>query len=33
MITKILEEIDVWRTAGAPIPLVDQMGGTPFDPG
>jgi hypothetical protein len=33
MITKTLEVIDIWRIAGAPIPLVDQVGGTPFDPG
>lgn len=33
MIAKTLEEIQVWRLAGAPIPLVAQVGGTPFDPG
>jgi hypothetical protein len=33
MIAKTLEEIDIWRIAGAPIPLVAQVGGTPFDPG
>jgi hypothetical protein len=33
MITNTLEEVDVWRIAGAPIPLVIQVGGRPFDPG
>jgi hypothetical protein len=33
MIPKIMEEIDIWRFAGAPIPLVVQYGGAPFDPG
>jgi hypothetical protein len=33
MIVKTLEEVDVWRMAGAPMPLVIQVGGTPFDPG
>jgi hypothetical protein len=33
MIANTVEEIQVWRIAGAPIPLVAQVGGTPFDPG
>jgi hypothetical protein len=33
MIVRTLEEVDVWRIAGAPIPLVLHVEGTPFDPG
>jgi hypothetical protein len=32
-ISRIKDEAATWRMAGAPIPLVDQYGGTPFDPG
>jgi hypothetical protein len=32
-ISKIMDEIDVWRLAGAPLPLVAQTSGAPFDPG
>jgi hypothetical protein len=32
-IYKIMDEIDVWRLAGAPLPLVVQTSGAPFDPG
>jgi hypothetical protein len=33
LLVRIKDEADVWRLAGAPIPLVTQYGGTPFDPG
>jgi hypothetical protein len=33
LLVRIKDEVGVWRLAGAPIPLVTQYGGTPFDPG
>jgi hypothetical protein len=32
-IPKVMGEIELWRIAGAPIPLVALTGGAPFDPG
>jgi hypothetical protein len=32
-ISRIMEEIDIWRLAGTLIPLVVQTSGAPFDPG
>jgi hypothetical protein len=33
LIGKIIDEARAWQQAGAPIPLVDQTSGSPFDPG
>jgi hypothetical protein len=33
LIGKIMDEARAWKQAGAPIPLVDQASGAPFDPG
>ncbi|KAM0853990.1 hypothetical protein ACQ4PT_050734 [Festuca glaucescens] len=33
MIIRLKDEAAAWKLAGAPIPLVDQYGGAPFDPG
>ena len=33
LIKIITDEARMWKQAGAPISLVDQYGGTPFDPG
>jgi hypothetical protein len=31
--SQIKDDANVWRSAGAPLPLVEQAGGAPFDPG
>ncbi|KAM0847321.1 hypothetical protein ACQ4PT_055094 [Festuca glaucescens] len=33
LIVRLKDEAAAWKLAGAPIPLVDQYGGAPFDPG
>jgi hypothetical protein len=33
LVRVITDETRMWRQAGAQISLVDQYGGTPFDPG
>jgi hypothetical protein len=33
LVVRLKDEAAAWKLAGAPIPLVDQYGGAPFDPG